>query len=112
MNRIRALREDSDMKQADLAKMLGCTPITISRYELEQRALTPDLICRLCDIFHVTADYLLCRTTMPTAAVSEEEAELLCAYRAADERARAMVELALEPYSRRGEVSAPAAKDA
>lgn len=112
MNRIRDLREDRDMKQIELAALLQVSQNAISNYENENRALDPALICRLCDIFGVTADYLLCRSTMPTAAVSEEEAELLCAYRAADERARAMVELALEPYSRRGEATVQAAKDA
>lgn len=103
MNRIRDLREDRDWKQSDLAAMLDCSTATVSKYELEQRALSPELINRLCEIFGVTADYLLCRTSMPTASVTEEEAELLRAYRAADDRARAMVDLALEPYRQEGE---------
>lgn len=112
MNRIKDLREDRDMKQIELAALLQVSQNAISNYENENRALDPVLICRLCDIFGVTADYLLCRSSMPSSDVTEEEAELLRAYRAADERARAMVELALEPYAHRGEVTAPAAKDA
>lgn len=103
MNRIKALREDRDMTQQELAGLLGYTAMTVSRYEQEKRSLTPDLINQLCDIFHVSADYLLCRTAMPSAELSEGEYALIRAYRAADDRARNMVDLALEPFMASGE---------
>lgn len=62
MNRIRELRFENHMKQSELAKMLHVGPTAISNYELELRALDPDLINRLCEIFDCSADYLLCRS--------------------------------------------------
>ena len=36
MNRIRDLREDSDMKQIELAKIIGISQKSLSRYEREE----------------------------------------------------------------------------
>lgn len=103
MNRIKELRTAAGMKQTELAELLHVGNTAISNYELELRALDPELINQLCDIFHVSADYLLCRTAMPSAELSEGEYALIRAYRAADERARGMVDLALEPFMAPGE---------
>lgn len=103
MNRIKELRISRGMKQADLAELLHVRQTAVSNYELEINALDPDLINQLCDIFHVSADYLLCRTSMPSAELSEGEYALIRAYRAADDRARTLVDVALEPYIASGE---------
>lgn len=62
MNRIRELRLERKMKQSELAVLLHTGRTAISNYELELRALDPDLINRLCEIFDCSADYLLCRS--------------------------------------------------
>lgn len=103
MNRIRELRLALGYRQKDLAEMIGCAENSISNYEKEVRALDPGLINRLCEIFDCSADYLLCRSAMPSAELSEGEYALIRAYRAADERARGMVDLALEPFMASGE---------
>lgn len=103
MNRIRELRAEKGMKQSELAALLNCAPTAVSKWELEENGMDSRLIMRLCDIFHVSADYLLCRTAMPSAELSEGEYALIRAYRAADERARGMVDLALEPFMAPGE---------
>lgn len=59
MNRLRDLREDLDMTQADVGNAIGVTAVTVGRYELGQRQLTPDLIAKFCALYHVSADYLL-----------------------------------------------------
>lgn len=59
MNRLRDLREDADMTQVQVGKILGLSSVAIGRYETEQRQLTPDLIARFCALYHVSADYLL-----------------------------------------------------
>ena len=102
MNRIKELRASHNMKQSELAELLHVGNTAISNYELELRAIDPELINQLCDIFHVSADYLLCRTAMPSAELSEGEYALIRAYRAADDRARGMVDLALEPFMASG----------
>jgi transcriptional regulator with XRE-family HTH domain len=106
MNRIKELRTERGMKQADLAELLHIGRTAISNYELEARALDPNLINQLCDIFHVTADYLLCRTASPLAGITEEEYTVLMAYRRADDRTRCMVDLALEPFAAKKAASA------
>ena len=98
MNNLRAVRIEKNLKQGDLAKLLNCAPITISRYETGQRDIDSATLCKLCEIFGCTADYLLGRSSLPTAELSEEESRLLQAYRRGDDRARDMVRLALEPF--------------
>ena len=102
MNRLRELRIGKKYSQEKLGKIIGCTSATISKYELEQRELDSATIRCLCDIFNCTADYLLCRSDSPSAKISEDEAALLRAYRAADEHTKAVVRLALEPFSAAG----------
>ena len=98
MNRIRDLRLQEHMNQADLAVLLNCTTATVSKYELEQRSLDADTICRLCDIFGCTADYLLGRSPVASPELSPEEEDLLLAWRAAPPEIRAIIDTALAPY--------------
>lgn len=66
MNRIRDLREDMDMTQAQLGELLKVQKSAVSKYELGKLSLSDQLISRLCEIFQVSADYLLCRTDVRT----------------------------------------------
>ena len=99
MNRLRELRIKKGWRQSDLAAVLNTKPQTVSRYEKEDRDIDSATICRLCEIFDVTADYLLGRSPLPKAELSDEETELLLAWRRSDERARAMVAVALQPFT-------------
>ena len=98
MNKIKKLRVDKGISQRDLGILLNCTDVTVSRYETGQRDIDSAMICRLCEIFGCTADYLLGRSDLPTPEISAEEARLLQAYRRGDDRARDMVRLALAPF--------------
>lgn len=98
MNRLKDLREDRDLKQSDVANSLGITTMSVSRYEREENALTPDLINKFCDFFEVTSDYLLGRSSTPTARVSKLDTELLQAYHAAPLEIQKIVNAALEAY--------------
>ena len=109
MNRIQELRVSRGWSQKKLGKMLNCTDVTVSRYELGQRDIDSETICKLCDIFGCTSDYLLCRASFPSPELTPEEETLLLSWRAADAHARAIVELALEPYKKDVSVSAPTA---
>lgn len=60
--RIRQLREDKDLSQAYLAKMLNVNQRTYSRYENGEYAIPLDMHCFLADFHHVSVDYLLNRT--------------------------------------------------
>jgi len=100
MNRIKELRLKNGWRQEDLAQRLHTGRQTIGNYETGLRSPDVETICDLCDIFGVTADYLLGRSDMPSPAIAPEEWQLLAAFRRADERARAMVALALEPWAK------------
>ena len=60
--RIRNLREDHDLKQEDLARMLSCTQACYSNYENGKRDIPTDVLGQLADFYHVSIDYLLGRT--------------------------------------------------
>lgn len=98
MNRLRELRIEKGWRQSDLAATLNMKPQTVSHYEKGDRDIDSATICRLCEIFDVTADYLLGRSALPKPELSDEETQLLLAWRRSDDRARAMVALALDPF--------------
>ena len=57
--RIRALREDKDWTQTDMAKKLNCSQQVYSNYELGQRDIPTDVLIKLAKIHHVSVDYIL-----------------------------------------------------
>lgn len=63
--RIRALREDNDLKQKDLANILCCSQQVYSNYELGQRDIPTDILIKLSQYYHVSTDYILGLTDMP-----------------------------------------------
>ena len=107
MNRIRELRKERDWRQEDLAARLNTTPQSVGRYENESRGLDVETILALCEIFGCSADYLLGRSSLFAPDLSEEEAELILAFRRGDARARELVRLALGPFI---DPATPAAK--
>lgn len=63
--RIRALREDSDMTQAQVGQAINVPQRTYAYYESGQRMLPPAVLCALADLHKVSVDYLLERTDNP-----------------------------------------------
>ena len=98
MNRVAELRKEYGMKQLALAEALGVQQQTVSRYETGDRDLDTATIARLCEIFSVTADYLLGLSTQRTAQISDEDAALLEAYHACSGETRRIIDAALQPY--------------
>ncbi|MBQ4580611.1 MAG: helix-turn-helix transcriptional regulator [Clostridia bacterium] len=56
---IRELREDRDLKQADVAKVLKTTQQVYSRYEQGINELPLHHLITLCKFYRVSADYIL-----------------------------------------------------
>lgn len=98
MNRLRAIREEQQLRQEDVAAAMGVHFTTISKYELGTSSLTDELINKFCDYYGVTSDYLLGRSAWRSPVVSELDAALLTAYHAATPEIRAIIDTALEPY--------------
>lgn len=57
--RIRDLREDRDLTQAEVAKYLRCSQQVYSNYELGQRSVPAEVLIRLALFYHTSTDYLL-----------------------------------------------------
>lgn len=58
-NRIRDLREDSDITQKQMAKILNCSQQVYSNYELGQRDIPTDILIKLALHYNVSIDYIL-----------------------------------------------------
>lgn len=56
---IRALREDHDFKQRELAEILNVSQNTYSQYENGVISLTAEHLIKLAQFYHVSVDYLL-----------------------------------------------------
>lgn len=59
---LRAIREDNDLRQSDIAKVLNVSQNTYSQYETGVIALTAEVLIKLADYYGVSIDYLLDRT--------------------------------------------------
>ena len=60
--RIRALREDNNLTQEEVAKYLHIKQNTYSQYENGQRQVPLDILIKLANYYNVTLDYLVGRT--------------------------------------------------
>ena len=60
--RIKDLREDSDLKQQDLANLLHVKQTTYSKYELGKINVPIEVLITLADFYHTSIDYLIGRT--------------------------------------------------
>ena len=86
MNRMKLLREQHNLSQAELAKLLNISRQSCNFYENEKRDPDTTMLIRIADIFNVSLDYLLGRTsTIATPAYSPDELDLIKKYRFLDE---------------------------
>ena len=59
MSRIKEIREDKDLTQSDIAKILNVSQVAYSYYELGKRQLPIDLLIKLAKFYNTSTDYLL-----------------------------------------------------
>ncbi len=59
IDKLTALREDHDLDQKDIAQILNCQQSAISKYEKRRARYKVEDIIKLCEYYHVSADYLL-----------------------------------------------------
>ena len=64
-NRVRDLREDHDLTQTAVAKVLGVTQRKYSYVETGTQPLTAEFIVKLARFYGVSTDYILCLTDEP-----------------------------------------------
>lgn len=61
--RIRDLREDSDLNQTQVAKMLGMSQTGYSKYETGENDIPTAVLIRLARFYGTSIDYLLGETS-------------------------------------------------
>ena len=59
MNRLRDLREDKDMYQKDIAKILGMSQTGYSQYETETNDIPTSILKKLAIYYNTSIDYIL-----------------------------------------------------
>lgn len=64
-NRIRDLREDHDLKQINVAKILNMSQTGYSKYETGENDIPTHILITLANYYHVSIDYLLGQTNNP-----------------------------------------------
>ena len=62
---LRGIREDRDLKQKDIAKILNVSQNTYSQYETGVISITAEVLIKLADYYNVSIDFLLDRTNNP-----------------------------------------------
>ena len=62
MNRLKELREDKDLFQKDIAKILNMSQTGYSQYETETNDIPTDILKKLSEYYNTSIDYLLYQT--------------------------------------------------
>lgn len=60
--RLKELRVDGDLKQSELAKIIGVSSSTIGMYEQGRRFADQETLSKIAECFNVSTDYLLGRS--------------------------------------------------
>ena len=63
--RIRELREDNDLRQVDVAKLLGMSQTGYSKYETGENDVPTSILIKLASFYHTSVDYILGLTDNP-----------------------------------------------
>ena len=61
-NRLRELREDSDMSQSTLSKLLGMSQTGYSKYETGENDVPTEILIKLARFYNTSIDYILGET--------------------------------------------------
>ena len=83
--RLRQLRKEKGLTQAELAKLLSIGESTVSFYESGKRQPDYETLIRLAEVFYVSVDYLLGRTEHKAPNTNKPgSSEVIAAHRADD----------------------------
>lgn len=62
--RLKELRKEKKLSQEELGEIMNISGRTISYFEAGERTPSPEILNKLADIFNVSVDYLLGRTSL------------------------------------------------
>ena len=60
--RLRELRDEKDLTQTEIAKMLGMSQTGYSKYETGENDIPTDVLIKLAKLYNTSIDYLLGQT--------------------------------------------------
>jgi transcriptional regulator with XRE-family HTH domain len=86
------LRRTRGMSQRQVAADLGISQALLSHYENGAREPGLAFVCRVCDYYGVSADYLLCRSESPSSLAPEKAGAFLKQLRALTDEGERMLE--------------------
>lgn len=91
--RLRQLRLELGLTQAQVAEQLGITRGSYTYYENGNRQPRPELLIRLADFYQVSIDYLAGRTDYPGSMPEPDSSEvtLLECFRPVDARGKSVI---------------------
>lgn len=98
VNRLRTARTDKNLKQQDVADILGIKPNTLSNWEKGRTEPDIDTFVKLCDIYEIDCASLLADVyafKRIKSDISLAEYEHIKKYRALDEHGKEMVDFTL-----------------
>lgn len=72
MNRMKLLREQHNLNQTEVAKVLNISRQAYNFYENEKRDPDTSMLIRIADFYNVSLDYLLGRTNDPSPVTKEK----------------------------------------
>lgn len=88
MENLLKIRTEKNLSQVNVATKIGVAQETVSGYEIGRAFPTVETLLKLCDLLHVSADFLLDRTDVRTPVNSlvmdnftKNELEILAVYR-------------------------------
>lgn len=72
-SRLKTLREQKNLSQRKLAKILNMAPSTLAMYETSKRAPDYDTLIKIAEYFEITTDFLLGRTDDPAPPAAPQK---------------------------------------
>ncbi|MGN1137797.1 MAG: helix-turn-helix transcriptional regulator [Oscillospiraceae bacterium] len=94
-SRIRDLREDKDMTQAEAAKIIKAGTTQYRRYELAETAISLEQAEKYANYYKVSLDYIAGRTNdkrgLTKSDLTAEETEILKKYKSLSEKRKGML---------------------
>ncbi|AAK79526.1 transcriptional regulator with XRE-family HTH domain [Clostridium acetobutylicum] len=81
--KLKAARENANLKQSDVAKIIGSTFQKISSFETGRTRVDLETLIRLCEIYNVDADYILStdKKNSNNLTLKPEESNLIVKFR-------------------------------
>lgn len=89
--RLKKLRFEKDITQAEFAKVIGVAQQTVGSWEKGNSAPNYDTLNKIADYFNVSADYLLGRKSANKISLSNEQKNLLNGFNGLNEESKRLI---------------------